>query len=118
MKSKSSSKKLEYTIEKKEEIAENKESGTLNEAKGELLDIDKLIIESNSDSVKVKDDIITNTNTNIPTTINHNLFPENNKFIETLSMFYICKIWNLWELVITETPIVVYSDLPSTCRYT
>ncbi len=46
---------------------------------------------------------------------NFNLFPENNKFIESLSMHYICKVWNLWELVITESPIVVYSDLPSTC---
>ena len=48
--------------------------------------------------------------------LNHNLFPENNKFIECLSMYYICKIWNIWELVITETPIVVYSDQPSKCR--
>ena len=44
-----------------------------------------------------------------------NFFYNNNNFIEILSLYYVCKIWNLWEMVITETPILVYSERPSTC---
>lgn len=42
-------------------------------------------------------------------------FPNTNNFMEILSIFYVCKIWNLWELIITETPIIISSDCPSKC---
>jgi hypothetical protein len=29
-------------------------------------------------------------------------------------MFYVSKLWNLWELLITETPLIICSDTPST----
>jgi hypothetical protein len=60
------------------------------------------------------------TNKNSENNVEHikelNLYvPNSNNFIETLSLFYVCKIWNLWELIITETPIIISSDCPSTC---
>jgi hypothetical protein len=42
-----------------------------------------------------------------------NVFPQNNNFFETLSMYYVSKIWNLWELVILETPMIISADTPS-----
>jgi len=53
---------------------------------------------------------------NLPVNDQLNFFHDNNKFLESLSIYYVCKIWNLWEMVITETPIIVYSERPSTCR--
>jgi hypothetical protein len=44
------------------------------------------------------------------------VFPQNNNFVEYLSFFYICKISNLWELVITETPIIIQADTPNICQ--
>jgi len=41
------------------------------------------------------------------------ILPSNNNFIQNLSMFFVSKIWNLWELVITETPIIVSSECAS-----
>lgn len=43
------------------------------------------------------------------------LFPQNNNFFETLSLHYISKIWNIWELIITETPLIICADSPSLC---
>ncbi len=43
------------------------------------------------------------------------IFPQNNNFFENLSLYYVSKIWNLWELVITETPLIVQTDSPSQC---
>lgn len=43
------------------------------------------------------------------------IFPQNNNFFENLSLYYVAKIWNLWELVITETPLLVQTDTPSSC---
>lgn len=44
-----------------------------------------------------------------------NIFPKNNNFFEHLSLYYIAKIWNLWELVILETPLVIAADSPTVC---
>jgi len=44
------------------------------------------------------------------------VFPQNNNFVEYLSFYYICKMWNLWELVITETPIIIQADVPNICQ--
>lgn len=41
------------------------------------------------------------------------IYPQNNNFFEYLSIYYISKIWNIWELVITETPLLVQADSPS-----
>lgn len=33
-----------------------------------------------------------------------------NNFLETFSLFYIAKLWQIWELIVLEYPIIVYSD--------
>lgn len=33
-----------------------------------------------------------------------------NNFYDTLSLFYIAKLWEIWELIILEYPIIIYSD--------
>ena len=38
-----------------------------------------------------------------------------NNFFENFSFYYINKIFSLWELVITEIPIMVFSDSPTIC---
>ena len=45
------------------------------------------------------------------------LYPEIkiNSLIETFSMYYLIKISSLWEMVITETPIMVLADDPKKC---
>jgi hypothetical protein len=41
------------------------------------------------------------------------IYPQNNNFFEYLSIYYVSKIWNIWELIITETPLLVQADSPS-----
>jgi hypothetical protein len=43
------------------------------------------------------------------------IYPQNNNFFENLSLYYVSKIWNLWELVITETPLLVQTDTNYAC---
>lgn len=33
-----------------------------------------------------------------------------NNFLETFSLFYVAKLWQIWELIVLEYPIIVYSD--------
>ncbi len=74
--------------------------------------------ENLQETIKATMSLTDQKNQSNPTKINNQLtfFHDNNLFLETFSMYYICKIWNLWEMVITETPILVYSEKPSICR--
>lgn len=43
------------------------------------------------------------------------IYPQNNNFFENLSLYYVSKIWNLWELIITETPLLIQADTNYAC---
>jgi hypothetical protein len=52
---------------------------------------------------------------NVKLNMDITIFPQNNNFFEALSMYHISKIWNLWELVILETPLIISTDTPTGC---
>jgi hypothetical protein len=81
--------------EKKAKIEEiNKKQSNLNVMEQELIQIQRIPVKFN---------------------LNISLFPQNNNFFEFLSLYYTTKIWNLWELVITETPLMISADSPQIC---